>query len=205
MRWITGIFVAACLMAGPARAQVPSGNIFLGYSYTGADVFSSNCNPACPPGTSFLQPSRRSGNFNGFDGQAEGKFLPFIGIVADVGRQYGSASFTTVCNVAPPGCPPPRTPRVNANFSSIMFGPRVSVPIGRVTPFAHALFGAGHISDSRGATNSDTAFVTAIGGGLDFKLIKGLAWRFQGDELHTRFFGSSQDHFRFSTGIVLRF
>jgi hypothetical protein len=88
---------------------------------------------------------------------------------------------------------------------TVLFGPRVSVSVGKFTPFAHALVGVGHISDSQAASNSDTAFATAIGGGLDYKLIKGLAWRVQGDELHTRFFNGTQDHFRFSTGIVFRF
>ena len=56
-----------------------------------------------------------------------------------------------------------------------------------------------------GFSNSDTSLATAIGGGLDYKLIKGIAWRVQGDELHTRFFGGGQNNFRFSTGIVFRF
>lgn len=134
----------------------------------------------------------------------EGKFLPWVGIVADLSRHYGSEDFTRVCNINPPACSPGRA-TVNATVSSVMFGPRVSVPIGRFTPFAHALLGISHIRDSGAASNSDTAFATAVGAGLDYKLIKGLAWRFQGDELHTRFFGGTQDHFRFSTGIVLRF
>ena len=46
---------------------------------------------------------------------------------------------------------------------------------------------------------------TALGGGIDYRLIHGIAWRLQGDEVHTRFFGGGQDHFRFSTGIDFRF
>jgi len=52
---------------------------------------------------------------------------------------------------------------------------------------------------------SDTSFGTAIGGGLDYKLIKGVAWRFQGDALHTHLFGAGQNNLRLSTGLVLRF
>jgi hypothetical protein len=78
--------------------------------------------------------------------------------------------------------------------------------VGKFTPFAHAMVGAGHQSDNGGGlSNSDTSLATAIGGGLDYKLIPAVAWRLQGDELHTRFFGSAQDHFRFSTGLVIRF
>src|SRR5213595_835240 len=67
-------------------------------------------------------------------------------------------------------------------------------------------FGVGHISaSSSGFSTSDTSFAKDIGGGLDYKLIKGVAWRVQGDGLFTHVFGVSQDNFRFSTGIVLRF
>ncbi len=86
-----------------------------------------------------------------------------------------------------------------------MLDPRVSVPIGKFTPFAHALFGGAHISDSNGASNSDTSFSTAIGGGIDYKLIKGLAWRIQSDEQHTKFFNNGQNNLRLATGIVVRF
>jgi hypothetical protein len=87
-----------------------------------------------------------------------------------------------------------------------LIGPRLSIPVGKFTPFAHALVGAGHANDrGTGYSNSDTSLATAIGGGIDYKLIPAVAWRLQGDELHTRFFGSTQDHFRFSTGIVVRF
>jgi hypothetical protein len=77
----------------------------------------------------------------------------------------------------------------------------VSASIGRVRPFAHALFGA---ADSTGAS-SDFSFASAFGGGLDFKLAPILGWRFQGDYIHTHFSGLPQGHARFSTGIVLRF
>ncbi len=108
-----------------------------------------------------------------------------------------------------PTCPgtaalPNRQPDVKRyNF---LFGPRVSFSVGKFTPFAHVLVGASHATDNgSGLSDSDTSLATAIGGGLDYKLIKGVGWRIQGDELHTRLFGSTQDHFRFSTGIVFRF
>jgi len=102
--------------------------------------------------------------------------------------------------------PPCFNVHVDAKRFTVLFGPRVSVSIGKFTPFGHVLVGAGHVTDSgSGLSSSDTSLATAIGGGLDYKLIKGIAWRFQGDELHTRFFGGGQNHFRFSTGIVFRF
>ncbi len=52
---------------------------------------------------------------------------------------------------------------------------------------------------------TDFSFATALGGGLDYKIIKPVAWRFQGDYVRTSFFGGTQDNVRISTGIVLRF
>src|SRR2546429_9998675 len=68
-------------VAGVACAQIPTrGNIFAGYSYMRAD---SDVFPATIP-TSGV-------NFNGWEGSLEGKFLPWIGVVADFGGNYGSA------------------------------------------------------------------------------------------------------------------
>ena len=189
---------AVMTTAALGNAQVPSGNIFAGYSYSGGDVFAGP-QPGAPSGA-FLQPPSRSANFNGWEGSLEGKLLPWIGIVADLSGHYASRDFNVVCNTGGPQCSTaPET--VNGNIYTFLFGPRVSVSVGKFTPFAHGLFGAGHVNGRGGATS----FATAIGGGLDYKLVKGLAWRVQGDEVHTKFFDSTQDHFRFSTGIVARF
>jgi hypothetical protein len=121
-----------------------------------------------------------SSNFNGWNGSLEGKVLPWVGIVADVSGQYGSGD----------------------SVHSVVFGPRVSVSIGKIRPFAHAMFGVSHFSAN---SSSDTSFADALGGGVDYRLFHVLGWRFQLDALQTRFFGGSQDDFRFSTGIVLHF
>ena len=182
MRKIAGIALAVVVVAGSAFAQIPtSGNIFIGYSYTRTNSFANTV------------------NLNGWEGSLEGKFLPWIGIVADFGAGYGSdnTGFPIACVIT--GC---RIRGASVRKYTYLFGPRASIAIGRFTPFAHALFGAGHIND-RG--NTDTSFATAVGGGLDYKLIKGVAWRVQGDNVHTNFFGSGENHFRFSTGIDIRF
>ena len=88
------------------------------------------------------------------------------------------------------------------SIHNVIFGPQVSVPIGKFTPFAHALIGVGHIS---GNSSSDTSFSDAFGGGIDYRLIHGIGWRFQLDALQTRFYSQTQDDVRFSTGIVLHF
>src|SRR3954447_18349342 len=165
----------------PCFAQIPSANVFFGYSYLNADT----------NGSGRL-------NVHGWDASAEGKILPFIGIVGDVSRHY---SDQVVCVIAPPvSCPP----SLNGKLDSYLFGPRVSVSIGGVRPFAHALFGVAH-TDTSGSILSDTAFATAIGGGADFRLIPLLAWRAQVDFLQTKLLSNTQNNVRVSTGLVLRF
>ena len=80
---IAGIALVLFLFAATAFAQIPGGNVFIGYSYLNAD----------------LGPSDR-GNWNGWNGSVEGKVLPFIGIVADFSGHYGSLPASTVCPVA---------------------------------------------------------------------------------------------------------
>ena len=181
MRKHAGIVLFIIVIAGRVFAQIPtSGNVFIGYSFSRTDSF-----PGAPP----------VANLNGWEASLEGKFLPWIGIVADFGAGYGSGSLLIPC---PFSC----SNNTNLKRYTYLFGPRVSVPIGKFTPFAHALFGAAHVNDG-GLT--DTSFATAIGGGIDYKLIKGLAWRLQLDNVHTNFFSTGENHLRFSTGIDIRF
>jgi hypothetical protein len=191
VRKIVFTFCAA-LAATIAQAQIPtSGNVFFGYSYSGGEVHS--------PGS---LPATQSAGLNGWEGSLEGKFVPWVGIVADLSGQYGSRDLP-VCQGT--GCTAAMV-KVSAKRYTVLFGPRVSISVRKFTPFAHFLVGAGHVTDSGGGlSTSDTSLATAIGGGLDYKLIPAVAWRLQGDELHTRFFGTAQDHFRFSTGLVIRF
>lgn len=165
-----------------ATAQVPSGNVFFGYSYYHTDISTIG-----------------STNTNGWEGTLEGKVLPFIGIVADFSQNYGSGNVSFAC----PGVGCPVTVNENIHEQNYLFGPRVSMSVGPFRPFAEALFGAGHVSTN--GVGSDTSFATALGGGLDYRIIKPVAWRFQGDYVQTRFFGNTQNNLRISTGIVLRF
>ncbi len=85
----------------------------------------------------------------------------------------------------------------------MLFGPRLSVSVGKVRPFAEALFGVGHVGTN--GFGSDTSFATGIGGGIDYRIFRPIALRFEGDYLQTRFFGTTQNNVRLSTGIVFRF
>ena len=200
---ISAILICFLLVASCAIAQVPTkGNIFVGYSY-GRVNFSAPVGPADGGATVFANPS----NLNGWNGSLEGKILPFVGIVADLSGYYGSPGFTSECGFIP--ICTPTTGRATARVYNVLFGPRVSVSVGKITPFAHALVGFGHVSETASApvsfSNSASSFAEAFGGGIDYKLIRGIGWRVQADFLQSHFFSNSQSNFRFSTGLVFRF
>ncbi len=181
------LLICVVTLAGLASAQIPTaGNVFFGYSYYNTNLSSFD-----------------RANTNGWEASVEGKFLPFIGIVADVDAHYGSQGFAipVACPVGIPNC----SLNGSADFTehNYLFGPRASVSVGKLRPFAEVLIGAGHVHVNNGA--SDTSFATAVGGGLDYKFFKVLAWRVQGDYVHTNLFNVAQNNVRISTGIVLRF
>ena len=169
------------LVAVSAAQIVPKGNIFIGYSYM-------------HQGMNAVGPT----NMNGWNGSLEGKVLPFVGLVVDFSGHYGSL---------PPLPCPGGGPCLRSDFKlyNVLLGPRVSVSIHGVRPFAHALFGVAHETQSGGGSVSDNSFSTAVGGGVDFKLAPIIGWRVQADALRTSLFASSNVNLRASTGLVLRF
>jgi hypothetical protein len=182
MRKIIGItFILSCF-ATLATAQIPTGgNIYAGYSY-----YNTN-----------LGATRQS--LNGWEGSVEGKFFPFVGIVADFSANYGDLKFIGPC---PPGlgCGVVST---NSHVDNFLVGPRVSFSVKGVRPFAEAFIGFAHVNTN--GFGSDTSFSSGVGGGLDFKLFGPIAWRFEGDYLHTNLFNAPQNNLRLTTGVVLRF
>jgi hypothetical protein len=177
------------LFATMGSAQLlPKGNVFIGYSYTRADVAGGN-----------------NANLDGWNGSLEGKIFPYVGIVADLSGVYGGTNSPAVCPVLSiPG--PCTSVHTTIHQYNVLFGPRLSVSVGKVRPFAHALFGAAHENlGNRGGSSSDTSFATALGGGVDYKAFHVAAWRFEGDYLQTRYFSGTQSDFRFSTGLVFNF
>ena len=187
-RLIAAVF-ALLLLATGAYAQVPGGNVFVGYSYMSADLVSGTRT-----------------NLNGWNGSVEDKVLPFIGIVADFSGHYGSAPLAvnpTCTAVIGGSC---ASLSGSTNIHSFLFGPRVSASVGKLRPFAHILVGASHMSESSSLlSSSDTSFAYALGGGVDYHLIPLISWRVQADWLQTRFFSNTQNNVRISTGIAFRF
>lgn len=137
-------------------------------------------------GYSYLRlDSSPTGNLNGWELSGQYKVTNWLGGVADFSGDYGTVA------------------GVNTHFHTFLFGPQVSWP-ARVSPFAHVLFGGAHLGVP--GAGSDTAFASAIGGGIDTRIAHRLSWRIiQGDYVITRFGSTTQNNARISTGIVFRF
>lgn len=175
MRRLWTLVSILTMLAGAAWAQIPTkGNVFFGYSYDRTPVVSND-----------------TANLNGWEFTLEGKFLPWIGLVADIDGHYGNHNFGgTSADIA---------------AHNVLFGPRVSVQVQRFRPFAEFLVGAGHISLSNGISSSDTSFANGVGGGLDYRIAGPVTFRGQLDWINTRFYGHGQNGARFSTGIAVHF
>jgi len=130
-------------------------------------------------------------NANGWNASLEGKLVPWVGLVADIDGHYGSGNFGGT--------------HADVTAHNFLFGPRVSVQVERFRPFAEFLIGAGHISRNNGISDSNTSFVNAVGGGLDYRVAGPVSLRGQLDWIETRFYGETQNGVRFSTGIAFHF
>lgn len=133
--------------------------------------------------------SGSSVNANGWDFAVTGKFNRYFGVKTEINGDYASDILGTGSK---------------GNVHNIMFGPTVSYSVGRITPFAHALYGVSHLDGN--SISGQNSFAMAYGGGVDVNFAKRLAVRLgQFDYVRTQFNSSSQNHFRYSSGIVLRF
>lgn len=126
---------------------------------------------------------------NGWNAQASVNLTSWLGATADFGGNYGSPFAVSIHNY------------------SYLFGPTLSYRAQHVVPFAHALFGGGHVSGSIGGlSSSQNAFAMAIGGGIDIPFKGHFGVRVaQLDWLRTQYFHTSQNGFRVSTGVMFNF
>ncbi len=123
-------------------------------------------------------------NLNGFELGGQYKVSDWLGVVADVGGEYGKVG------------------GVSSRVYTYLFGPQVSWP-RRVSPFGHILLGGSHFD---GGGFSSKGFAWAIGAGIDYRLNSRFSWRIiQGDVLPTHLGGNQQHNTRVSTSIVFRF
>jgi len=194
--WLCGLFLA---LAVPAMAQdeLPKFDVFGGYSYV---HFSINGGSG----------GQITSNLNGGSGAAA--FYPnnWLGLVAD----FGGYKFSTLHQGS-------TSLGVSGTAITYLFGPRVRLGHGGVTPFGQILFGGAHAGNitcsttnpncpSTGqVTKSDNSFALTAGGGADFKIARHFALRGQAEYLMTRFkqgssgTAGSQNNARISVGIVI--
>jgi hypothetical protein len=187
-RWLAGLFLSAFAACAPAWAQEQL-KVFVGYSYLRPSVTYDQTS-----GSATTHP-----NLNGYEFSATYKILPFVGLTADFSGHYGTVAGSS-----------------SGHVQTYLFGPELAFP-AKVSPFVHALVGAGHQAVGSGSSSSggvpveilsssDTAFATALGGGIDLHIAPFLSFRaIQMDYLVTRFRSGTQNQPRASTGIVLRF
>lgn len=196
------IFALAALgLTAVCKAQ-DKVEIFGGYSYMHASVQvnQANCVEVC---TLVLPPPTQHTNLNGWNFSGQYKFLPFLGAVADFNGTYGTLD------------------GVGTREHTFLFGPQVSLP-ARVSPFAHALFGVAEESQDPirpppcpvgpipctvfSSLGADRSFATAVGGGIDVKLVPFVKLRLvQFDYVRTQLHGATQNQPRVSAGVVIHF
>jgi hypothetical protein len=127
-----------------------------------------------------LGPSPRW-NASGWNGSASMYITRWVGVTGDFSGAYSSG----------------------LSFHTYTFGPVVSTHKGRISPFAHALFGGAHASDSVSGTSG---FAMQFGGGVDVGHKQFALRLVQADWLITRFSGfTDKNNARVSTGILMRF
>ncbi len=182
------LLIAGCAGSVWGQDQYPKWEGFLGYSYRGTTLPS----PFVLPGSSWESSS-------GWALSLTRNLNKNIGVTADFAGQYGRrlSPFSL-----PPSIPEILPPEQH-NFASyqFLFGPQFSQRAGRLTHFAHALFGIYQTAGSVPVTD----FAMAFGGGVDVSLTKRWAVRaIEVDFLPEKREFAWQKHVRIETGIVLR-
>lgn len=183
-------FVSACLLlaALPVRAQGQKFDLFGGYQFTSFQVlhgFAGN-------------PPKSKGN--GWDLAFSYHVNRWLGAKADFSGSYGSGGVQLGVSNGP------------TSLLTYTFGPIVSLPARRVTPFAEFLAGGYAEQVQYFATTPFHGLALMAGGGVDAKIKNHFALRvFEVDWLgfmngYSYGLGyGAKSNFRFSTGLVLRF
>jgi len=120
-------------------------------------------------------------NLHGFELAGAFNLSRNFGIVADVSDHYGN----------------------RLRVYQYMFGPQVLLHKGRVSGFAHALFGKANDRFNINGSSTSTGRAVALGGGFDYYMSPRYSIRvIQADYLDTHTFNVSQGNVRVSTGVV---
>jgi len=149
-------------------------------------------------GYSYVRPDTEEGvdaiNMNGWNVSVGLPGTKHLGFVMDFGGVYGSFD--------------DYEEDVDVKLHTVMFGPKFTVRMGKVTPFAQALFGYARMtakSFQEVELMRENNFAYALGGGIDINLTDMVAVRpAQIEYLAVRSQGDMTHNFRYSAGIVLK-
>lgn len=142
-------------------------------------------------------------NINGWNGQVAYNANRWFGVAADVAGHYQTVDTNLT--------------RPSARIYTFMFGPQLSDRAGKITGFAHALFGGAKVDQGfrLGASSAQAAttnFAMAIGGGIDANVNDLIAVRlFSADYFVIRAENpvirdkASVNNFRLAFGVVFKF
>lgn len=185
-----------------APAQNPSKvELFGGYSFLHASPVQTS---------SFIS--------NGWDASVTGNLNRWFGLEANLSDHYGTSP-QDIAGLVPA---PAEAPIPYASGFSFLFGPHFSYrTASRIDLFIHGLFGGirgegtNFSLDAACApisgnpcvvTKSQTAFTTALGGGIDFHVTPHVSVRLiQADYERANFTGNAQNNVMISTGLVFTF
>jgi hypothetical protein len=189
------MFLGNLLGIGSARAQDKI-EIFGGYSYLHAST-SWNETVLCPGPTCPVTVVNPKLNLNGWEASGVYNLTSWLGAKADFSGHYGSFN------------------GISFHETNYLFGPQLRMP-GKISPFAHALFGGAHTTSGTGfgsgtiitpvGGSPNNGFAAVLGAGIDVKVLPFLYFRpVQIDSLLTRLYSGTQSQLRYSAGIVLHF
>jgi opacity protein-like surface antigen len=181
---LIAVFLLGFAMVAVAE-DAPAVEIFGGYSFVRVDTTTAF---AIPENTFDL-------NMNGWDAAVTFNGNKWLGFVADFGGVYGTVNDSG--------------DEASVKTYTVMFGPKVAVRRGALTPFVQALFGYARINADSGGKNvfTENDFGMSFGGGLDVNLNDSIAVRpIQVDYLTVKAgeTGDFSDNLRYSAGIVFK-
>jgi outer membrane immunogenic protein len=177
------LFLFGTMRLATAQEEFAKIELYGGYYY--ARFYVDANLPGVPPSQTF--------NASGGGGQIEYNANHWLGAVGDLAG-YGA---TSTVNGA----------LVGGAFT-YLFGPRVNLRSGKVTPFAQALFGGIATTAGIGVSGDENNFAMTAGGGIDFEVSRNVSVRpIQAEYFMTRLpngLNNRENNLRIGAGIAFR-
>ncbi len=181
------LLVAVLLLGFSVMAvaqDTPVAELFGGYSYFRPDTSAMD------------DEDDFSLNMHGWNASVALNGNDYLAFVADFGGYYGKVDEEGEVDV-------------NVKIHSIMFGPKASFRMGKVTPFVQGLFGYARTTATSDVNDEEfvreNSFAMAFGGGIDININDVVAIRpAQVEYFGIKLGGDMTNNFRYSAGIILK-